>query len=153
MVLQAEGIPVPAGETMRAPRIPSRPPGKLDWPVVVKPCTEGSSIGVSLVKKSTEWKRAVRKAFRYGELAVVEKYISGREVAVGVLGTTIFPGVEVIAPGGLYDFRAKYGKTATRYSCPAPLSSRLERLLARGACKRRPFQHWGCSLPHGQRFL
>jgi D-alanine-D-alanine ligase len=71
----------------------------------------------------------VRKAFRYGELAVVEKYISGREVAVGVLGTTIFPAVEVIAPGGFYDFRAKYGKVATRYFCPAPLSSRLERLL------------------------
>ena len=129
MVLQATGIPVPAGETLRAPGVPSRPPGKLDWPVVVKPCTEGSSIGVSLVKQSTEWKRAVMKAFRYGQQAVVEKYISGREVAVSVLGTTIFPAVEVIAPGGFYDFRAKYGKAATRYFCPAPLSSRLERLL------------------------
>lgn len=142
VVLQAAGIPVPAGETLRAPGIPSRPPSKLGWPVVVKPCTEGSSIGVSIVKKSTEWKRAVTKAFRYGQQAVVEKYISGREVAVGVLGTTIFPGVEVVAPGGFYDFRAKYGKAATRYFCPAPLSSRLVRLLRE--LSGQAYQALGC---------
>jgi D-alanine-D-alanine ligase len=142
VVLQAAGIPVPAGEILRAPGIPSRPPSKLGWPVVVKPCTEGSSIGVSVVKKSTEWRRAVTKAFRYGQQVVVEKYISGREVAVGVLGTTIFPGVEVVAPGGLYDFRAKYGKAATRYFCPAPLSTRLQRLLRE--LSAQAYQALGC---------
>lgn len=126
VVLQAAGIPVPAGEIMQAPVMLPHPPSHLGWPVVVKPTREGSSIGVSIVKKSTEWKRAVAKAFRYGQQAVVEKYIPGREVAVGVLDSTIFPGVEVLAPGGFYDFRAKYGKAATRYLCPAPLSFRLE---------------------------
>lgn len=142
VVLQAAGIPVPAGEILWAPEIPSRPPSKLGWPVVVKPCTEGSSIGVSVVKKSTEWRRAVSKAFRYGQQVVVEKYISGREVAVGVLGATIFPGVEVVAPGGLYDFRAKYGKAATRYFCPAPLSTRLQRLLRE--LSAQAYQALGC---------
>ena len=129
VVLQAAGLPVPAGRTVQAPEIPSRPPSQLGWPVVVKPCTEGSSFGVSIVKKSTEWKRAVKKAFRYGHQAVVEKYIPGREVAVGILGDIIFPGVEIIAPGGFYDFKAKYGKAATRYLCPAPLTVRLQRVL------------------------
>ena len=129
VVLNAAGIPVPPGEIMQAPVILPHPPRHLGWPVVVKPSKEGSSIGVSIVKKPAEWKRAVAKAFRYGLQAVVEKYIPGREVAVGVLDNIIFPGVEVIAPGGFYDFRAKYGKAATRYLCPAPLSSRLEQRL------------------------
>ena len=142
VVLQSAGILVPAGETLQAPMIPFRPPGKLGWPVVVKPCTEGSTIGVSIVKKSSEWKKALTKAFRYGPQAVVEKYIPGREVAVGVLGNTVFPSVEVIAPGGFYDFRAKYGKVATRYLCPAPLSSRLERLLREQSAQA--YQVLGC---------
>jgi D-alanine-D-alanine ligase len=142
VVLQAAGIPVPAGGTLQAPRIPPRPTGNLGWPVVVKPCTEGSSIGVSIVKQSSEWRRAVTKAFRHGRQAVVEKYIPGREVAVGVLDTMIFPGVEVIAPGGFYDFRAKYGKAATRYLCPAPLTSRLERLLREYSIQA--YQALGC---------
>ena len=129
VVLQAAGILVPAGEILQSPMIPLRPPEALGWPVVVKPCTEGSTIGISIVKKSSEWKRAVTKAFGYGPRAVVEKYIPGREVAVGVLGDIVFPGVEVVVPGGFYDFRAKYGKAETRYLSPAPLSPRLERVL------------------------
>ncbi len=129
VVLQAAGILVPDGEILHAPMIPLGPPDTLGWPVVVKPCTEGSTIGISIVKKSSEWKRAVTKAFRYGPQVVVEKYIPGREVAVSVLGDIVFPAVEVIVPGGFYNFRAKYGKVATRYLSPAPLSSRLERLL------------------------
>ena len=142
VVLQAAGIPVPAGETLQSPMIPARPPETLGWPVVVKPCTEGSTIGISIVKKPSEWKRAVSKAFRYGPQVVVEKYIPGREVAVGVLGDTVFPGVEVVVPGGFYDFRAKYGKAQTRYLCPAPLSSRLERVLREQSA--RAYQALGC---------
>ena len=142
VVLQSVGIPVPPGETLQASMIPFRPPGKLSWPVVVKPCTEGSTIGVSIVKKASEWKNGLTKAFRYGPQAVVEKYIPGREVAVSVLGSTVFPGVEVIAPGGFYDFRAKYGKVATRYLCPAPLTSRLERLLREHSIQA--YQALGC---------
>jgi len=129
VILQSAGIPVPAGKILQASQIPSHPPRNFGWPVVVKPCTEGSSIGVSIVKNSSGWKKALAKAFRHGQQAVVEKYIPGREVAVGVLDKMIFPGVEVIAPGGFYDFRAKYRKATTRYLCPAPLTSRMKRLL------------------------
>jgi D-alanine-D-alanine ligase len=142
VVLQSAGIPVPQGETLQASMIPVRPPGKLGWPVVVKPCTEGSTIGVSIVKKTSEWKNALTKAFQHGSQAVVEKYIPGREVAVSVLGSIVFPGVEVIVPGGFYDFRSKYGKAATRYLCPAPLTSRLERLLRDHSI--RAYQVLGC---------
>ncbi len=129
VVLQAAGIPVPVGKTYQVSQASLHPPTNFGWPVVVKPCMEGSSIGVSIVKNPSGWKTAMDKAFRHGRQAVVEKFIPGREVAIGVLDEIIFPGVEVIAPGGFYDFTAKYGKAATRYLCPAPLTSRLERLL------------------------
>lgn len=142
VILQAASIPVPVGETLQAPLIPARPSGHLDWPVVVKPCSEGSSFGVSIVKDVSGWKKAVKKAFRFGRQVVVEQYIPGREVAIGVLGDTTFPGVEVIAPGGFYDFKAKYGKAATRYLCPAPLTSRLERVLREYSLQA--YQALGC---------
>jgi D-alanine-D-alanine ligase len=129
VVLQAAGVSVPPGMTLHAKMIPARPQDNLGWPVVVKPCAQGSTIGVTIVRKLSQWKGALQEAYRHGELAVVEKYIPGREVAVGLLGSQVFPGVEVIAPGGFYDFTAKYGKASTRYVCPAPLSPKLERTL------------------------
>ena len=142
VVLQSMGIPVPAGRTLQASQTLHHPPANLGWPVVVKPCMEGSSIGVSIVKNLSGWKRALTKAFVHGQQIVVEKYIPGREVAVGVLDKMIFPGVEVIAPGGFYDFKAKYGKAATRYLCPAPITSRLERLLREHSIQA--YQALGC---------
>jgi D-alanine-D-alanine ligase len=142
VVLQSAGVPVPAGKTVQASRPLPLPPANLGWPVVVKPCTEGSSIGVSIVKNASEWNHALNKAFRHGQQAVVEKYIPGREVAIGVLNEMIFPGVEVVAPGGFYNFQAKYGKAATRYLCPAPLTSRLEGLLREYG--RQAYQVLGC---------
>lgn len=142
VVLQSAGIPVPAGKTLQASQPLPHPPANLGWPVVVKPCTEGSSIGVSIVKSPSGWKNALAKAFQYGQQAVVEKYIPGREVAIGVLDELIFPGVEVIAPGGFYNFKAKYEKATTRYLCPAPLTSRLERLLREQSAQS--YQALGC---------
>ena len=82
------------------------------------------------------------EAYRYGSHVVVEKFIPGREVAVGVLRNKTLPGVEVIVPGGFYDFTAKYGKASTRYLCPAPLSSRLECLLRERSLQA--YQALGC---------
>lgn len=129
VVLKAAGLSVPQGMTLYAYRIPDRPQANLGYPVVVKPCAQGSTIGVSIVRKLSQWKGALQEAYRHGEQVVVERYVPGREIAMGVFGDRIFPGVEVIAPGGFYDFTAKYGKAATRYVCPAPLSPKLESLL------------------------
>ncbi len=96
VVLQAAGVPVPPGITLPARMIPARPPVNLGLPVVVKPCAQGSTIGVSIVRTFSQWKNALQEAYRYGEHAVVEKYIPGREIAVGVFGDQLFPAVEVI---------------------------------------------------------
>ncbi len=141
-LLQAAGLPVPSGAIVHRSSPPAHSPSRLGWPVVVKPCLEGSSLGVSIVKSPTGWTSALRKAFRHGERAVVEKYIPGREVAVGVFDQRTFPAVEVVAPGGFYDFKAKYGKAGTRYLCPASLSSRLQKLV--NAQSLQAYQVVGC---------
>lgn len=142
VVLQAAKVPVPPGMTLSGKTIPVRPPADLGLPVVVKPCAQGSTIGVSIVRKLSQWKEALEEAYRFGEQAVVEKYIPGREVAVGVFGNEVFPGVEIIVPGGFYDFTAKYGVASTRYVCPAALSPKLEKALREYSL--RAYQALGC---------
>lgn len=121
-VLQAEKIPVPPGKILRGKHVPPQPFPELGLPVVVKPSLQGSTIGVSIVKTRSQWKGALVEAYRYGEEAVIETFIPGREMAVSVFEGETFPVVEVIAPKGFYDFSAKYEKAATRYVCPADLS-------------------------------
>ncbi len=142
VVLQAAKVPVSPGMTLYDKMIPVRPPATLGLPVVVKPCAQGSTFGVSIVRKPNQWKEALQEAYRYGEQVVVEKYIPGREVAVGVFGNEVLPGVEIIVPGGFYDFTAKYGKASTRYVCPASLSPKLEKALREYSL--RAYQALGC---------
>lgn len=137
-LLAAEGIPVPAGAVLRAggagrKKAPPLPAG-LRWPVVVKPASEGSTIGVSIVRARDQWAPALRRAHRLDREALVEAYIPGRELTVSVLGgkkgPLTLPAVEIVAPGGFYDYSAKYRKGRTRYLCPAPLAPALAGTLA-----------------------
>ncbi len=133
-VLAAEGVPVPRGGVVVAKR-GARPtlPLRLKWPVIVKPATQGSTIGVSIVRKPSEWARALAAAHRYDREAVIEAFIPGHELTVGVLRyhgrTTVLPAVEIVAPTGFYDFSAKYQKGKTEYLCPAPLSADTARTV------------------------
>ena len=121
-ILQTHGIPVPRGVVLEGeyPRVV--PPEGLKWPVVVKPNSEGSTIGVSIVRSSKAWRSALRRSYQYDSKAIVETYIKGREIAIGVIDKRTLPAVEIKAPGGFYDFAAKYKKADTQYVCPAPVS-------------------------------
>ncbi|MBD3426209.1 MAG: D-alanine--D-alanine ligase [Candidatus Omnitrophica bacterium] len=98
-------------------------------PCVVKPRFEGSSIGLSIVKSEAELIAAVDKAFAFGEEVIIEKFIHGREITVGILAEKPLPVVEIEARGGVYDFEAKYEAETTKYIVPAELSKK-EYLLA-----------------------
>lgn len=131
VVLEAAGVPIPRGQILPVGKISTRPPMALGLPVVVKPCTQGSTIGVSIVRKREHWKRAIVAALQYGDRIVVEEYIPGREMAVSVFKEKALPVVEIVAPGGFYDFTAKYQTAETRYVCPAAVSKSLGRLLTK----------------------
>jgi D-alanine-D-alanine ligase len=88
----------------------------LPW--VVKPATEGSSIGVSIVKDDAAAAAAVDEAFRYGDRVVVEKYIRGKEVQVGILGDKVLGAVEVRPKTEFYSYEAKYTAGMTEYILP-----------------------------------
>jgi D-alanine-D-alanine ligase len=129
-LLSASDIPVPRGIVVHVRgKLPKAIPAGLRLPVVVKPAAQGSTIGITIVRASSEWAVALRRAHKHDEEAVVEPYIPGREVTVSVLSGDVLPAVEIVAPGGFYDYAAKYQKGQTQYLCPAPLSASIIRQL------------------------
>ena len=112
----------------------SGPPGGLKLPCVVKPPTEGSALGVTIVRKRDEFKGAMKKASSYSKDILVESFIAGRELTVAVLeGERVLPVVEIKPTQEFYDFNAKYGKCGTEYIVPAPLKARETQRVAKAA--------------------
>ncbi len=100
------------------------PDRTLDLPVVVKPSTQGSSIGISIVKEESEWQKALELAFKYSEEVLVEKFIEGRLLAIGMNGEQPFPIVHIKPKSEFYDYESKYTEGKTDYVCPAELSAK-----------------------------
>ena len=92
----------------------------LPW--VVKPATEGSSIGVSLVRGEEELAAALKEAFAYGDRVLVERYIKGKEIQIGILGQVALGGVEVRPLREFYTYEAKYTPGLTEYILPPQVS-------------------------------
>lgn len=92
----------------------------VDFPLpwVVKPVAEGSSIGVNIVKAGEDIDNAVQSAFSYGRKIIIEEYISGKEIQIGVLGQTVLGGVEVRPSKEFYSYEAKYTPGLTQYILP-----------------------------------
>jgi D-alanine-D-alanine ligase len=150
-LLASAGIPVPAGTVVRRGEKGSSATllrtAKLCWPVVVKPASQGSTIGVTIVRKPSQWRDALALAHRYDTDAMVEAYIPGHEVTVSIIGRRtssplVLPAVEIVAPGGFYDFAAKYAKGNTQYLCPAPLTAAVTRQIRTLAL--RTYEVLGC---------
>lgn len=143
-ILAAHKIPVPAGTVIkRGEKVPSGTAlrsARLRWPVVVKPASQGSTIGVTIVRRPSQWSEALELAHRYDREAMVEAYIPGHEVTVSLIGSgegapMVLPAVEIVAPEGFYDFSAKYEKGKTQYLCPAPLSAAITKQIRTLALK------------------
>lgn len=97
----------------------------LSFPLVVKPAEEGSSVGVNIVRNEVEMKSALESAFKYGQRAILEKFIEGREIHIGVLGDKALGGVEVKPKKEFYDYEAKYTKGLTEYIFPPEIDNDL----------------------------
>lgn len=99
---------------------------EFNIPVVVKSSSQGSSIGVVIVEKSSDLSEAVQQAFQYSEHILVEEFIKGRELTVAVWGNNkpeALPIIEIVPHSGRYDYHSKYTKGATQYIVPAQLSA------------------------------
>ncbi len=91
------------------------------YPLVAKPAREGSTIGVSIVRDAESLQAGLEEALRHDDLVLVEEFIAGAEVTVGVLGEQPLPVVQVVPKGGFYDYQSKYTPGQTEYLLPAPL--------------------------------
>lgn len=81
---------------------------RLGWPVVVKPSREGSTVGLSIVKEPGELVPAILEARRYDDEVMIERFVPGRELTVGVLGDRVLPAIEIQPVKELYDYECKY---------------------------------------------
>ncbi len=106
---------------------------RLDVPCVVKPAASGSSIGVSIVHRREELSGALIQCLAYGGVCVVEQYIAGREIQVGILEDRALPSIEIIPKTGFYDYENKYQPGAAEEITPAPVPAEWERRLGEAA--------------------
>jgi len=107
---------------------------RLGWPVVVKPSKQGSTVGLSIVREPAALAAAVREAFRYDDEVMVERFVAGRELTVGILGAEVLPTIEIVPMKELYDYECKYTPGMAK-EFVAELSETQQALLADQARK------------------
>ncbi len=123
------GLPVPKGEVF----FKEEPFEKLlsfarslGYPLVIKPATQGSSIGLSIVKKEEDLKDALEKAFTIDKEVLIEEYLKGREITVGILDEKPLPVVEIIPKASeTFDYKTKYTPGLAEEVCPAELPEKI----------------------------
>lgn len=99
---------------------------QTELPCVVKPIANGSSIGVSIVRDAAALRTALRECLAYGNRVVLEQYIEGREIQVGILAGKALPSIEIIPKEGFYDYANKYQAGAAEEITPAPIPPEWE---------------------------
>jgi D-alanine-D-alanine ligase len=103
---------------------------RLGLPLIVKPATQGSSVGMTKVNVAAEMQGAWRAAAAVDETVFAEKWITGAEYTVAVLHRRVLPAIRIEAANAFYDYEAKYLRNDTKYHCPAGLSAQAEAHLA-----------------------
>ena len=98
---------------------------EMEFPVVVKTCCGGSSVGVYIVNDQAEYEQALKDAYSYENEVVVEEYIKGREFSVAVVDGKAYPIIEIAPLQGFYDYKNKYQAGSTIETCPAEISPEL----------------------------
>lgn len=115
-------VPTPDWELVDlAHGVPVKVSQSIGYPCVVKPCSGGSSVGVSMVDDDDQFAGAMMAAAKYERYVLVEKRITGRELTVGILDGEVLPAIEIIPREGFYDYANKYQGGKTEEICPAPI--------------------------------
>jgi D-alanine-D-alanine ligase len=112
--------------------------GRLTLPVVVKPSKQGSTVGLSVVKRREDLSAAIAEAFQYDDEVMIEQYVAGRELTVGMLGDEPLPVGEIIPKHEIYDYECKYTPGMAEEVFPAQIPSDRAREIQELA--RRAFQ-------------
>lgn len=131
-IFKMSGVPTPLGTSIKKnQKDMTLAELGLSLPVVVKPCSGGSSIGVYIVDTEEEYKEAIEKSFNYEDEVVIEPYIKGREFACGIIDGKALPVIEIIPKTGFFDYANKYQAGATEEICPAPIPDEIAEKMQR----------------------
>ncbi|OFW55088.1 MAG: hypothetical protein A2163_10590 [Actinobacteria bacterium RBG_13_35_12] len=109
----------------------------LSYPVIVKPNSEGSTIGVNIATSDGQLEHAVKDALKYDNKILIEKYFSGRELTVSIIGNVpvALPIIEIKPKSGFYNYKAKYTRNMTEYIVPAKLNKEISGHISEVAVK------------------
>lgn len=116
-VFAAAGLPVARGRVIDIAELEQADP--LPRPYVVKPVNEGSSVGVEIMREGDNRRAALAAGWRFGREVMVEEYVPGRELTVGVMGERALTVTEIVAGNAFYDYQAKYADGGSRHVVPA----------------------------------
>ncbi len=151
IILKNAGIAVPKGIIVSKSAHPQErhaawelASAEFGIPLVIKPNDQGSTVGLTILKEDSEdeFQIAIELALKYSEKALVEEFIEGRELTVGILGNEALPIVEITMKGGFYDYHHKYTAGMSFHSCPADLPTEIADGIQAAAL--RAFEACGC---------
>jgi D-alanine-D-alanine ligase len=134
---EAVALPHATFRELGAPGVMAALERGIGFPLVVKPARGGSALGVSIVRTREELPAAMVGAFAYGEVALLERFVAGTEIAIGVVetaeGPVALPAVEIVPDGGFYDYAARYTAGTTEFYVPARLDTTVGKAAAAAA--------------------
>lgn len=112
---------------------------RLTYPIVVKPTCQGSTIGISVVPNRADLDSALKIAFKYGNKILIEEYINGKEITVGIISKDgspkTLPVIEIIPKGKFYDYKSKYIPGESQHIIPAKITKETEKLAGKISLK------------------
>lgn len=124
-IFKKHGLDVPQSQVVKRNSYKINNIRALNFPLVVKPASHGSSIGLSIVESKKNIPKAIKLAFKFDSRIIIEEYIKGRELTVGILDDKALPVVEIFPKHFFFDYQAKYKKGLTDYVVPAKLPNRI----------------------------
>ncbi|MEX0872819.1 MAG: D-alanine--D-alanine ligase [Aquisalimonadaceae bacterium] len=144
LVWQGLSIPTPPHAVIRHGGMDANAlVSSVGLPMAVKPAREGSTIGITRVQEVGQLPAACEAAFRFDDVLLAERWITGGEYTVSILGDAVLPMIRIEPAADFYDYEAKYVSNSTRYHCPCGLPAARERELAELA--RQAFEAVGAS--------
>lgn len=144
-IWQMMGLSTPPAVVLEEGQDPALTVKSFGLPVCIKPNFEGSSLGVKKLTNFFDLYEVCREVGRYGQV-LIEPWIFGDELTVGIVGGAALPPIQIVANDGFYDYTSKYHSTETEYICPAPLTQNEHKMLQRMATEAFNVlgcRHWG----------
>jgi len=142
LVWQSAGVPTPRYELLSADTDFAAVAARLGLPIMVKPANEGSSIGMTKVRRAGDLDEAYALAANYDRVVIAEQFVDGTELTGGILGREALPLIRLETPRDFYDYDAKYLADDTRYILPCGLPEAEEQAIRAGCL--RAFDALGC---------